>query len=422
MHLHGARMCSLRHLVLVSLLLSWQRAGAEPLPGPDLDSRPGATAWPAPPFTAWVAVGTLNVRLAPDAASPEVGLLNYGDPIKVIRCVPDCARPSAWAMLDGLGAVRLSMLRALPEEDRAAALASTARFVYGRVRWRGGIAYAHPDLAATRVGHAVKAGHDLAFRVDEALLARGWLRRPSGEYMPLAGIKLHHASPFAGLHDPPPAVAFTLRATTVRPDDPGAATVDVARHESLAALGLAQGQRLRVPGGTVARAAVRIATRRPRPAGVPADARWVHVDLSEQTLTAYEGDALVFATLISTGKPGFETPPGTYHVWHKSIHSAMHGDEPDRYFVDEVPFVLYIVKGTALHGTFWHDRFGERSSHGCINLSLADASWPFEWAPPPLPEGWHAIEPAGANLASLWVVVERSARLALPPHTTVSQR
>jgi hypothetical protein len=61
----------------------------------------------------------------------------------------------------------------------------------------------------------------------------------------------------------------------------------------------------------------------------------------------------------------------------------------------------------ALHGTFWHDRFGRRASHGCVNLSMADARWLFDWAPPRLPSGWSAIWPLETHFPSLWVLVTR---------------
>jgi hypothetical protein len=172
----------------------------------------------------------------------------------------------------------------------------------------------------------------------------------------------------------------------------------------------------------VPRAAVRIAWARPRPDGIPAGARWVHIDVREQVLTAYEGERLVFATLVSTGKPGVRTRTrlGVFPVWYKTAHAAMHGPREDPYLVDEVPFVLYFFRSMGLHGTFWHERFGTAVSHGCVNLSMADAEWMFSWAPPQLPAGWHAISTEAANRPKLWVQVERARPGPLPrwPGTT----
>ena len=153
------------------------------------------------------------------------------------------------------------------------------------------------------------------------------------------------------------------------------------------------------------------------PPSIPAGAKWVLVDLSQQTMTAYEGETAVFATLMSSGKVHEETTtyPGLYQVEHKMVYSDMHGEPDDPYDVDRVPYTLYFHKSEGLHGTYWHDHFGTRESHGCVNLSLADAHWLFDWAPPRLPEGWSTIDPGGAGLTSLWVLVEKKSALDTSP-------
>jgi lipoprotein-anchoring transpeptidase ErfK/SrfK len=45
-----------------------------------------------------------------------------------------------------------------------------------------------------------------------------------------------------------------------------------------------------------------------------------------------------------------------------------------------VPWSLYFNEGAAIHGAYWHDGFGYRRSHGCVNVAAADAMWMFEWA------------------------------------------
>ncbi len=47
-----------------------------------------------------------------------------------------------------------------------------------------------------------------------------------------------------------------------------------------------------------------------RPPGVGPEEKWVHVDLSVNTLVAYAGDRPVFTTIISTGKEPGMTPVG----------------------------------------------------------------------------------------------------------------
>ena len=151
-----------------------------------------------------------------------------------------------------------------------------------------------------------------------------------------------------------------------------------------------------------------------RPSTFPEGAPWVYVDLDKQTLTAYEGDRLVFATLVSTGKPGFSTPTGIFRVWYKTRHTTMNGRR-EPYHVEEVPDVMYFHGSDGLHGAFWHDCFGRPSSHGCINLSPADAQWLFGWAPPTLPPGWHSVLPPPTS-PSLRLVVGRG-----EPHPAASR-
>jgi lipoprotein-anchoring transpeptidase ErfK/SrfK len=127
------------------------------------------------------------------------------------------------------------------------------------------------------------------------------------------------------------------------------------------------------------------------------------VDPAEEVMVAYEGDTPVFATLVSTGKPGRATLEGLYPVWLKARHSVMRGED---YFVEEVPFVQYSDRAQGLHGAFWHDHFGERVTHGCVNLSMADAAWLFDWAPPAVPTGWRSMYPGRSGIPTLWVLVE----------------
>ncbi|MCA9577651.1 MAG: L,D-transpeptidase [Sandaracinaceae bacterium] len=136
---------------------------------------------------------------------------------------------------------------------------------------------------------------------------------------------------------------------------------------------------------------LRHAEQHPRPDGVPADGRWIHVDLSEQTLVAYEGDRPVFATIVSTGAPGFETPRGLYRIQSKHVSTTMDNlaAADTAYSIEDVPWTMYFEGNYALHGAFWHSNFGRVRSHGCVNLAPTDARWIFRWSTPTLPESWH---------------------------------
>lgn len=120
-----------------------------------------------------------------------------------------------------------------------------------------------------------------------------------------------------------------------------------------------------------------------RPEGVEAD-RWISINLFEQTLAVYEDGRLVFATMISTGLPGWWTQPGTFQVYAKlerdDMAGAFEADRSDYYLLQDVPWVLYYDKARAIHGAYWHNGYGYARSHGCVNLSPTDAHWIFDWA------------------------------------------
>ncbi|MBN8618956.1 MAG: L,D-transpeptidase [Anaerolineae bacterium] len=115
--------------------------------------------------------------------------------------------------------------------------------------------------------------------------------------------------------------------------------------------------------------------------GEPISGRWVAVDLYEQTLVAYEGDKPVFATLIASGLDGTETNEGLFTVWARLAHDPMSGatGAPNAYALQTVPWVMYFDGSISLHGTYWHNLFGYRRSRGCVNLSISDAKWVYNW-------------------------------------------
>jgi hypothetical protein len=58
---------------------------------------------------------------------------------------------------------------------------------------------------------------------------------------------------------------------------------------------------------------------------------------------------------------------------------------------------MYFYSGYALHGTYWHENFGQPMSHGCVNLRTADAQWLFNWAGPALPAGASQVQSSDSN-------------------------
>jgi L,D-transpeptidase catalytic domain len=137
----------------------------------------------------------------------------------------------------------------------------------------------------------------------------------------------------------------------------------------------------------------------PPPADLKPGERWVDVDISSQTLVAFEGDKPVYATMISSGKKGrtkkkdHSTVLGTFRVREKHVAATMDGDgaAPGEgpYSIQDVPYVMYFERSYAIHGAFWHNNFGTRMSHGCVNLAPLDAKRIFFWSAPFIPRGWH---------------------------------
>ena len=134
---------------------------------------------------------------------------------------------------------------------------------------------------------------------------------------------------------------------------------------------------------------LRIARSSTRPRGVRADERWIDVDLDQQVLVAYEGDRPVYATMISSGI-GRSTPTALHRIAEKRMITRM--KSPDialgKWDMPDVPFAMTFRENYALHGAYWHDSFGKKRSHGCINVTPRDAAFLFRWTYPQLPPGW----------------------------------
>jgi hypothetical protein len=143
---------------------------------------------------------------------------------------------------------------------------------------------------------------------------------------------------------------------------------------------------------------IRIDARDKLPRWAKNDRSWIEVSILNQTLIAYRGERPIFATLVSTGRDGLGDPETTYStaqgvflIHTKHVSSTMSGDEADDEFdLRDVPYVQYFHAGFAFHAAFWHDAFGQPRSHGCVNLSPADARQLFNLTEPPVPLPWHS--------------------------------
>jgi hypothetical protein len=110
------------------------------------------------------------------------------------------------------------------------------------------------------------------------------------------------------------------------------------------------------------------------------------IDRSDQTLTAYQGDAEFMKVVVSTGEELSPTRVGEFEVFKKMPTRYMQGPIPgsgltDEYDLPGVPWDLYFTyDGAVIHGAYWHNEFGSRESHGCVNLRPEDAKKLYDWA------------------------------------------
>lgn len=115
----------------------------------------------------------------------------------------------------------------------------------------------------------------------------------------------------------------------------------------------------------------------------------IYVDLTTQTVSAYQGETLFMQAPVSTGK-WFPTPTGEFTIWETVRSTKMSGGEgADYYYLPNVPFVMFFSndkvaagRGFSLHGAYWHNNFGHPMSHGCVNMRQVDAEKLYYWVNP----------------------------------------
>lgn len=174
------------------------------------------------------------------------------------------------------------------------------------------------------------------------------------------------------------------------------------RVNNLRSLYVYTGQRLRLPNTIASQAAptANAAPTRPQkfsykdPHGAPAPLggtvvnpptmeKWIDINVTTQTVTAYEGSTSIKSVVVSTGVTRTPTVLGTYKIYRKIPSQTMSGGSQatgDYYYLPNVTDVMYFYQGYAFHGTYWHNNFGRPMSHGCVNMTLADAKWFYQWA------------------------------------------
>lgn len=262
------------------------------------------------------------------------------------------------------------------------------RTSYWRVARDGAILYAGPG--GPEIGQ-IPAGFNFVSAISVS--AEGWVQRQGGEWIKPEDVKPARVSAFTGMALPagwrhPFAIILDRTGVyaSLRPGLVGSkASGYVTRHYQLVNIfARAQDDAGKVwylvgPRQWIRQELVAKFAPAEAPAGVAG--RWVAVDLFEQTLIAYEDDQPVFATVISSGMEETQTDEGVYSVWARLRSDGMSGfpGQEEAYALQSVPWVMYFNGGESLHGTYWHDSFGYRRSRGCVNLSVSDARWLYEW-------------------------------------------
>ena len=124
---------------------------------------------------------------------------------------------------------------------------------------------------------------------------------------------------------------------------------------------------------------------------VPEEEKHIIVDLTNQLVTAFEGEKLVFSERCASGVQGTDTPKGEFRTYHKgaSVHMTNEGDAVEDETVYSLPGVpwcsFFTGAGNAFHGTFWHNDYGRPRSHGCVNLASDKAKFIYLWTMPYVP-------------------------------------
>jgi hypothetical protein len=120
-----------------------------------------------------------------------------------------------------------------------------------------------------------------------------------------------------------------------------------------------------------------------RDLGTSTGGKFVLVDIAGFRAYAIDNTTVDKTMVVSTGRPGLETPKGHFTVLSKTRLVNMHGCnvKVGCWVVPNVPNAEFFTKdGDALHGTYWYVNWGhQNASHGCVNLQLADAAWLYDW-------------------------------------------
>lgn len=121
---------------------------------------------------------------------------------------------------------------------------------------------------------------------------------------------------------------------------------------------------------------------RPASADIITNGKLITVDTGKQMLYAWDGGKIVHQNRVSTGMYYTPTVKGSFKIYSKYPLQDMKGHYPpyEPYNIKNVPNVMYFYQAYAIHGAYWHNAFGTRYTHGCVNVPVADSQWLYNWA------------------------------------------
>lgn len=267
---------------------------------------------------------------------------------------------------------------------------------YARVITPNAPVYRHPSLSSLSMppNRVLGAGYVwVSVQGESSYAGQTWYQINPGEYVRAADLWLYSPSRFHGVAlaaQPERPFAWILQTVTPRVTPAGPVNTEAPAYGryQLVQIFATEGVGDQVwyligPHQWINQVYVGKVTPGPRPAGLAGGTSWVDVNLFEQTMAVYSGDQMIYATLMSSGLPGWDTPTGLTQIWHRVEMGKMSGSEgrADYYFLEDVPWALYFNQAVSFHAAYWHNDFGYHHSHGCVNLSPLDARWLWEWAP-----------------------------------------
>ncbi|MEO8706382.1 MAG: L,D-transpeptidase [Kofleriaceae bacterium] len=389
----------MRVVAIVACVLVAHVADARPKPGNELAI--ADLGWPATTKSARALIGADVARVA--GRSDRFGKLAAGTRVTWKRIVASADRCGAWLEIEPRGWVCAKDLAASDDApgaayagDPGAVVAATLARRYVGVAPDGALAYAAPKR--TPKARALDGLLFLANSIKTITVANGSVFAKTGEgYIALEDLRIRPPSEFEGVElaaATPWPIAWVVpagvdgRVAVMAEPVAGKPIRTLERRARVAVLEQRAGFARIAASEWIALAEIRIAGTSKRPKGVRADEHWIDVDLDQNTLVAYTGDTPVYATLVSTGFGS--TPPSLHRIVRKNALRTLQNpsvalgtwDFPD------VPFVMEFRKYYALHAVYWHDGFGKKRGHGCVNLSPRDARAIYDFTFPNVPEGW----------------------------------